>query len=99
MCPRAYTVRPHVYIRTVLSRPGVKVSSLRVSVLYRRIALVGGFGSEQTGVRILFWKPVRLAVDASSGLGHGDRNLVAVRAKLDVAAKSAPASGRHARCQ
>src|SRR6185436_6462517 len=37
MCPRAYTVRPQVYIRTVLSCAGAKSSSRRVSVLYKRI--------------------------------------------------------------
>src|SRR5437867_10345531 len=39
MCPRAYTVRPQVYIRTVLSTLGAKSSSRRVNVLKRRIAL------------------------------------------------------------
>ena len=33
MWPRLYTVRPHVYMRTVLSRDGAKSSSQRVSVL------------------------------------------------------------------
>jgi hypothetical protein len=33
MCPRAYTVRPHVYMRTVLPSAGTNFSSERVSVL------------------------------------------------------------------
>ena len=36
MWPRAYTVRPQVYMRTVLPGPGVKSSSVRLSVLNSR---------------------------------------------------------------
>src|SRR5687768_9680867 len=36
MWPRAYTVSPHVYMRTVLPSAGTKSSSVRVRVLNRR---------------------------------------------------------------
>ena len=39
MCPRAYTVNPHVYMRTVLLLEGAKSSSRRLRVLKRRMKL------------------------------------------------------------
>src|SRR5262245_44360667 len=71
MCPRAYTVRPHVYIRTVPSSDGANSSSRRLRVLYRRMRVASA------------QRPGRVE-DAATALAHADGDLAVSGAKLDV---------------
>ncbi len=96
MCPRAYTVRPHVYMRTVLSGAGVNSSSVRVSVLYRRMRHQGsGRDARQsvplpeTAIRELavLGAELHVAADAAGARAPG------ASAALNAAAMSATASG------